>query len=55
MECGGLELLAKLLGVQGSNPAVLEPALGLLTNVTLRYPEAASRVSVCARLAASQG
>lgn len=44
VEGGGLELLAVLLGAQRSSPAVLEQALGLLTNVTLRYPEAAARV-----------
>lgn len=44
VEAGGLELLASLLAAQGSNPAVLEQALGLLTNLTLRNPEAASKV-----------
>ncbi|KAI7840755.1 hypothetical protein COHA_005569 [Chlorella ohadii] len=53
VECGGLELLATLFGVQGSSPAVLEQALGLLTNVTLRYPEAAARASACGCLDAT--
>jgi len=44
VEAGGLELLASLLAAQGSNPAVLEQALGMLTNLTLRNPEAASKV-----------
>ena len=55
VECGGLELLATLFGVQGSSPAVLEQALGLLTNVTLRYPEAAARVRPSALLSLLSG
>jgi hypothetical protein len=53
VECGGLEVLATLLGSQGNSPAVLEQALGLLTNVTLRYPEAAARASACGCLDAT--
>lgn len=41
---GGLELVAALLGAHGGSPGVLEQALGLLTNVTLRNPEAAEQV-----------
>lgn len=44
VESGGLELLAALLSAYSSNPGVLEQALGLLTNATLRNPEAASKV-----------
>lgn len=44
VEAGGLELLGTLLAVQGNNPGVLEQALGLLTNLTLRNPEAATKV-----------
>ena len=44
VEGGGLELLAALLSSHGSSPAVLEQGLGLLTNATLRYPEAAEKV-----------
>ena len=53
VEGGALELLAALLAAHGGSPAVLEQALGMLTNVTLRYPEAAARVRLagCARWA----
>lgn len=44
VEGGALELVAALLTAQGGSPAVLEQGLGLLTNMTLRYPEAAARV-----------
>jgi len=36
----GLQLLERVLGVQMESPACMEQALGLLTAVTLRYPEA---------------
>lgn len=56
VEGGALELLAALLAAHGGSPAVLEQALGMLTNVTLRYPEAAARVRLagCARWALGQ-
>ena len=50
--CGGLGVLARVLaahagdgdGASSPSPAVLEAALGLLTNITLRNPEAAAKV-----------
>lgn len=45
VEGGGLELLGALLAAHRGSPAVLEQALGLLTNVTLRNPEAAEKAS----------
>jgi hypothetical protein len=53
VEGGGLALLAALLGDQGARsvPSVQEAALGLLTNVTLRNPEAAAEASPPALLA----
>ncbi|KAL4433644.1 hypothetical protein ABPG75_000085 [Micractinium tetrahymenae] len=47
VEAGGLELLARLLTAHGGSPAVLEQALGLLTNLTLRNPEAAEKALDC--------
>ena len=44
VEAGGLELLGALLAAHTGNPGTLEQALGLLTNVTLRNPEAAEEV-----------
>ena len=48
---GGLGVLARVLGAHAGDgdgaspsPAVLEAALGLLTNITLRNPEAAAKV-----------
>ena len=55
VEGGGLELLAALLGAQRSSPAVLEQGLGLLTNVTLRYPEAAAQVGSAPQPATAAG
>jgi hypothetical protein len=40
VESKGLQLLERVLGVQIESPACMEQALGLLTAVTLRYPEA---------------
>lgn len=44
VDAGGIELLGRLLATHGRSPAVLEQALGLLTNLTLRNPEAAEKV-----------
>lgn len=44
--CGGLQLLSALLAAPSSSPALLEQALGVLTNVTLRNPEAAAKASM---------
>ena len=52
MEAGGLELLGALLAAHAGNPGTLEQALGLLTNVTLRNPEAAEEVSFTQPIAA---
>ncbi len=46
VDAGGLELLARLLTTHCASPAVLEQALGLLTNLTLRNPEAAEQVGM---------
>ncbi|KAL4450640.1 hypothetical protein ABPG77_000996 [Micractinium sp. CCAP 211/92] len=47
VDAGGLELLARLLTTHCASPAVLEQALGLLTNLTLRNPEAAEQALNC--------
>jgi hypothetical protein len=45
VEGGALELLPPLLEAQQGGAGVQEQALGLLTAVTLRNPEAGSKVS----------
>lgn len=47
VDAGGIELLGRLLATHGRSPAVLEQALGLLTNLTLRNPEAAEKALDC--------
>lgn len=49
VDAGGLELLAGLMTTHGASPAVLEQALGLLTNLTLRNPAAAEKVGTSAQ------
>ena len=44
VEAGGLETMRAALAAHAGAPGVLEQALGLLTNLTLRNPEAAEKV-----------
>ncbi|GAB4823190.1 hypothetical protein N2152v2_010236 [Parachlorella kessleri] len=47
LEAGGLEAVAQLLAQHPANYPLLEQGLGLVTNMTLRQPEAAARAVEC--------
>ncbi|PSC67827.1 magnesium protoporphyrin IX chloroplastic-like [Micractinium conductrix] len=47
VEAGGLETMRAALAAHAGAPGVLEQALGLLTNLTLRNPEAAEKALEC--------